>query len=236
MKGLGIAFTLLLMTQGFAFAGTPVELDIPATEVYLINGFDDNDNVEVILSGNLPNLCHQSPTTYMDVVGTTVKVRMTALHYHESNPFCPKVEVPFLETVSLGLLAEGSYDVVVSEGKAYELNGDLNVGEAKNDRMDDHIYAKVEYIEKNEKRDEISLVGVNPSNCFELDEIKWVSNKKNAFAVLPILKQVSKECKSSQVPFRYTVKLPNKLKKQKTVLIHVRSMEGKSVNTLFTRM
>jgi hypothetical protein len=46
------------------------------------------------------------------------------------------------------------------------------------------------------------------------------------------MKQNSDFCALKMVPFEYDVIVPSKLKSDK-VLLHVRSMEGKSINSIF---
>lgn len=236
MKMKALALALLTSFSGMAAASTPVELMIPAEEVFLMNGFDSNDSVEVMIYGNLPNLCHKSPTTNVRVVGDKIKITLTALHYEPSNPFCAQVLVPFLETVNVGLLAKGDYKVVINEGTEVQSVGAMHISQATTTTQDNFIYAKVETIEKNENAGTITLVGTNPSDCWVLDEIKWEPNGKNGFAVLPIMKQVKETCTDSPVDFRYTTKVPTDLEHLHVFLIHARSLAGKSVNTLYRNL
>ena len=107
--------TIFMMVIGLlANAGTPVERLVPVDNIFGPEGFDSNDNVEVIVEGHLPNLCHRTPMKKVTINGNHIDIKVTALHYHDSNPFCPQVIVPFLETVSLGVLDKGDYKITVN--------------------------------------------------------------------------------------------------------------------------
>src|SRR5690606_16327833 len=153
--------------------------------VYSPKGFDTNDNTEVIVSGFLPNLCHKSPKVSVKVVGKTIDVKLTSLYYEQTNPFCPEVIVPFVQSVSVGLLDKGEYKVVVNRNTDYERDSKIFISETTTDAIDTYIYANVDYVEKSDDTTKVVLKGYNPSDCFELAEIRTVSNDKDTYSVLP---------------------------------------------------
>lgn len=216
-----------------AMASTPVETHVPVDHIYSPKGFDSNDNTEVIISGYLPNLCHKSPKTSYEVKGNQINIEVKALKYHESNPYCPEAIVPFIESVNVGVLDKGLYEIVVNGKTQYEKDSKIRIDESSSDAIDEFIYANVEYIEKkNNGSRVIELKGYNPSDCFVLENIEIVDNNKDVYSILPKMRQVSDFCPMKMVPFNYEVEVPNNLKENK-VLIHVRSMQGKSVNSVF---
>lgn len=234
MKSL-LVFALIL--HGFvAYAGTPKEVQVPVEDIYSPVGFDTNDTSEVVITGWLPNLCHKNPMTKTTINGKNIDIKVTALHYHVSNPFCPEMIVPFTETVKLGLLDKGQYKITVNGKSVFEKKSSIKINEARSSAVDNHIYANVDYVDTqiDETKDVVALKGYNPSDCLVLDEVKFVSNKNNAYSVLPVMKQLRDFCPMKMVPFSYEVEVPKTLNKQK-VLLHVRVMDGKSVNTIYQK-
>jgi hypothetical protein len=76
------------------------------------------------------------------------------------------------------------------------------------------------------------LKGYNPSDCFELKEIIIIDNGVDTYSVLPKMKQVKEFCPKKMIPFAYEVEVPQRLEADK-VLLHVRVMDGRSVNSFF---
>jgi hypothetical protein len=231
LKGITILFLVLFSIKGIA--STPIETLVPIEHIYVPKGFDSNDNTEVIVEGTLPNLCHKSPMTKVEMVDGKVQVTVTALKYHESNPYCIQVEVPFIQPVSLGVMDKGIYDIVVNGKSVFEKSSSIMIAESTSSAVDDHIYANVSYVEdKDETGRKVKLVGYTPSDCLEFEEVGFVDNEKDVVAVLPKMKQVYEHCPMKMVPFEKEVEVPKNLKRDK-VLLHVRAMNGKSVNALF---
>jgi len=213
-------------------ASTPIQTMVPIDHIYSPNGFDSNDNTEVIVEGRLPNLCHKSPWSKVEVKPGKIEITVSALKYEDNNPFCVPMEVPFIQPVSVGLLNKGNYDIVVNGKSIYEQKGDISISESQSPAADDYIYANVAFVEKEEGSRMIKLKGYTPSDCLNWDEVKFVSNGKDTLAVLPKMKQIYSTCPMKMVPFEKEIEVP-KVLDRKSVLLHVRVMDGKSVNTLF---
>ena len=223
---------LFLLFSVGVFASAPALTYISINNLYIPKGFDSNDNIELILSGSLPNLCFKQPQSKFKIVDKKIFVEVKAYHFESEDPFCPEVLVSFMEPLKVGLLESGNYEVVVNEGTEHEFISSLNVDEASNETSDNFIYANVDSIEKKDFSREIILKGVNPSSCFQLDQIIVLDNGVDTYIVLPTLKKVQENCEPNPVRFSYKVTLPHVLDIQ-TVLIHVRSMNGNSVNSLY---
>ena len=202
---------------------------IPITHVYSPKGFDSNDNTQVILSGYLPSLCYKAPKAEFTVAGSEIHIRVTAMLSESS--ICPLVVVPFLEPISIGALPPGAYQVLVNEESAFPATSSIGVDQAPSPAIDEHIYANVLRVDTVPGSRNIVIRGENPSSCFVLDRIEFVSNGSDTYSVLPILKQVQAECDTVKVPFAYPAVVPSSLA-GKSVLLHVRVMNGKSVNVL----
>jgi hypothetical protein len=208
---------------------------VPVEHIFIPTGFDSNDTVEIVVTGFLPNLCHKVPEAQIVVNGRDVDVNITSLFYHETNPFCPSMVVPFTQTVNLGLMDKGMYNIKVNGKSPWELNDKMEIDESTSNAVDDHHYAYVNYIDKEEaSKGEVVLKGYNPSDCFVLDKIDHVSNKNDTYSILPKMKQIRSFCPRKMVPFSYKWKVPNELNERK-VLLHVRTMNGNSVNSVYSK-
>jgi len=230
MKSFAVLFLLFL--SAVAMAGTPVKTLVAIEDIYAPLGFDTNDSTQVIVSGLLPNLCHKSPYTEVKVIKNKIEITVGSLKYDETNPFCRPFEVPFVETIDVGLLDKGNYDIVVNGESIFEKKSKIFVDESISTSVDEFAYAYVNYMVKGDGDRVVELNGYNPSDCFELDDIEVISNKINTYSVLPKMKKVRDFCPMKMVPFTYSVKVPNTIESKK-ILLHVRAMSGKSVNAVF---
>ncbi len=225
-------FIALLFVSFASLASTPIEVEVPVTKIFSPKGFDSNDMAEVILTGFLPNLCHKSPTLKAEVVGKIIYVTATALNYEQDNPFCPEMIVPFLSSVQVGVLDRGQYEVKVNVNTPYDRKGELFISESMSPSVDEHTYAYVDHVVRIPGTRKVRLNGYNPSDCFVLDRIDYGNNGKDVYSVLPKMKQVTDHCPLKMTPFSFVTEVPNTLS-EKEVLLHVRVMNGKSVNALF---
>lgn len=228
--------TLLVATLTFSF-GTASAIAAPGTawapisHVYAPKGFDTNDDTQIVVSGYLPNLCYKAPRAEFSVVGRTISITVKAL-LDERTMFCPQVIVPFLEAVSVGVLDKGIYRIIVNGSSHYEKGSEISVVESASSSVDNYVYANLSYIEKTEGSRRIALKGYNPSDCFEFDRIEFISNEKDTYSVLPIMKQIRPGCPMKMVPFSIEAQVPAGLPIS-NLLLHARAMDGKSVNSLF---
>jgi hypothetical protein len=232
MKLQNLLFATLLIGN-VSFAGTPISKIVPVDHAFIPAGFDSNDNVEVVITGYLPNLCHKSPSAKVEIKGSKIDIKMTSLYYQESNPFCPEMVVPFTKSVALGVMDKGNYEITVNGKSPWEKKEKIAILESTSNAVDEFQYAYVQYIDKEIGNNEVALKGYNPSDCFVLDKITHVSNKKDAYSVLPKMKQIREFCPMKMIPFSYDWKVPTELESEK-VLIHVRTMDGNSVNTVIS--
>jgi hypothetical protein len=232
MKNLLTLLFIANSAMAIAHAGTPVETLVPVDHIYSPKGFDSNDNSEVVISGYLPNLCHKSPSTEVKVIGNQIEITVKALFYEPNNPFCPEVIVPFIQAVNVGLLDKGLYQIRVNGQTPYEQNSQLTVAEATSSSVDDYVYANVDWIDKGAGGRTVYLKGYNPSDCFVFDRIEITDNGKDTYSIQPKMKQVTDFCPMKMVPFALEMEVPAALTSKK-VLLHVRSMNGNSVNSLF---
>jgi len=240
IKNLLIAF----LVTGSLFAtvsesvpeSVPVEKRVPVDKLFIPAGFDNNDNVEVVISGYLPNLCHKNPRVSVTrLANNKIELEVTSLYYDKTNPFCAEMVVPFTKTVPLGVLDQGKYTIFVNEKKTKNFNTKIKetlvVEDSVTNTIDRFEYAYVTNVLTKPASDRIHLKGYTISDCYELDEIEVIDNGEDAYSILPKMTQVRDFCPRKMIPFTYEYVLPDTLDKAR-ILLHVRKMDGDSINTI----
>lgn len=226
----------LAMVPALGVAALPVvsyEANVPVDHVFSPAGFDSNDNSEVIISGFLPNLCYKAPQHVVSVKDGKINISVKAIKNQRGMGFCADVIVPYIEFVNIGVLDKGKYDIAVNENSPWEKRSKLFVNEASSSSIDEVVYANVEEVVKSDDGSrKVILKGHNPSDCFELKEIEVKDNGVDVYSVLPKMKQVRAFCPKKMIPFSYEFEVPQNLEADK-VLLHVRVMDGRSVNAFF---
>jgi hypothetical protein len=217
---------LLALLFSMTALAAPVEVELKKFNTFIPKGFDSNDSTEIVVTGLLPNHCYQSPR--VEVKGENLnEVRVRVFANFVDVDECVQVQIPYMLTVPLGILDSGNYKI-----KSYNTEKILFIEQARTISIDDKIYANVDYIEENDYNRVVTLHGYNPSDCFELDEIKYTDNGFDTISVLPVLKVVKQDCPEVLVPFEYKFEVPRHLD-SKVILLHARKMNGKSINKLF---
>lgn len=233
MRNLLFVSAFLVSSSLMAQATTVV--DAPLDHLFIPSGFDNNDNVEVVVTGKFPNPCYSRNEISVDVKNDIVHIEVTArMEDDQDRRRCEDLKVPFSETVRIGSLQAGDYKIIVNKGSQYELKGALDVAVSSSSSVDDHIYAQVDYIElgfTGGLTGDAVLIGSSISPCLALDRVEYLSNKEDTLSVLPIMKKISNSCpearKRLQIPLKFN---PSALANNKLMLF-VRSVDGKSVHT-----
>lgn len=236
MKSINTNLLLALsLLPAISFAAGPLsyETNVPVDHVYTPAGFDSNDNTELVVTGFLPNLCYKIPQSTVSIKDGKINVAVKATKNQHSMGFCADVIVPYIEFVNVGVLDKGKYAITVNENTSWEKKSNMVISEASSNSIDEAIYANVdEVIRENEDSRKVLLKGYNPSDCFELKEVKVKDNGTDTYSILPLMKQVKSFCPKKMIPFTYEVEVPQNLEADK-VLLHVRVMDGRSVNAFF---
>jgi hypothetical protein len=233
--GLGLA--LSLSDVAHAQDKNPVEIPAAIEKIFIPFGFDDNDNVEVVLHGNFPNTCYQvgNTTAKVDVEARIVTVSATSYQY--PGTFCIQSITPFIQTIKLGVVPEGSYQVIYAHDE--KVQAALEVTRRKTESADDFLYATVENasLEVNPAngKQALKLQGHFPYffiGCMVLKDVRIVKNPKDVLVVQPIAEIVTDEAVCNTQPddraFEYTSGLPEPF--QGEGLLHVRTLHGNSLN------
>lgn len=227
MKTTFALFTLLVSTAAFA------QLEYaPTTHVFAPSGFDDNDATELVVTGYLRNPCYTRPMVKSRVKSGNIEVQVLTQKVSGSpdGKLCADVVVPYSESVQVGQVGAGNYQIAVNQKSLTRQTGQIHIETATMSAVDEHPYALVQYVEQNPSNMKFYLNGQIYSNCFVLSDVKYLSNNKDAISILPILKQVSNHCAQVVTPFRVEIKPPLTTLTNPHFLLHVRSADGKSVN------
>lgn len=219
----------IALFYSFAAYAQPEIVTAPVNHLYIPEGFDSNDSVEVVVTGEFPNSCYSRNEVKVAVKDDVVDISINAIANEKSFPAirCTDMVVPYKEVVNVGNLQGGDYKVRVNK----ILEDKMVITEASSSSVDDAIYAAIEWVESKGNNDFV-LHGWRYSNCLELKEIKVISNNKDTLSILPVMKQVSDFCPMKGMPVRYPVKLDFSSLKMNRPLLHVRTLDGKSVNTV----
>ena len=220
-----IALLCLFLSQ-LAFA-QPQVIPAPVKHLYIPGGFDSNDAVEVVVTGNFPNPCHSRNNVNVTINEDRINVHITALVPSGKQHNCPEILVPFKEVISIGNLQGGRYKINVND----KLKDIIIINEASSSAVDEHLYAAIDNIERR-PNGKFVLHGWRYSHCIEFDRLHVISNHKDTLSVLPIMKQVSNFCPMKMTPVSYEIKLDFRDMRLNETLIHVRTMDGKSFNSI----
>ena len=210
------------------------------------HGYDNKNNVEVVLHGSLPNACYRLSKYTVERSQDRRKIRIHQYAVRNTDGVCAEealpihlnMTVPFTNVVSLGSMAPGDYTFAYQSADDVAKYKTLNVKEAHKTTMDDFPYAAVsnasvsDVIQKNEKLS-VTLSGVFTSSCAYLDnESVKVEKQKDVYVVLPVVKmKTGVYCLQTLIPFTQSVEMEAP-KASGHYLVHVRSMNGKSVNRI----
>lgn len=235
MKRSATAFALLFPI--FVLATPPEVVTSPVDHLFVPKGFDNNDNVEVVVTGKYPNPCYVRNASSAEVREDKIFITVTALQ-RDGGEDCEAMSVPFSETVTIGNLQAGNYEIIVNASSRYEQKGGLDVAVSRSTGVDDHIYAIVDYIElgfTGGLSGDALLMARAPSDCVAFDHVEYLSNEKDTLSILPIMKKVSETCKEKTRRFEIPVKFKPSSLPEKDILLFVRSIEGKSVHSIINR-
>ena len=122
-----LALVSLLSTS---FAQTQV-IDAPVDHVFVPAGFDNNDNIELVVTGEFPNPCYKRNDVKVEVVDDVIDIKVTSIvSQDDKSTMCAAMVVPFKENVIVGNLQGGDYKIVVNRNSGFELKSKIHVAEA----------------------------------------------------------------------------------------------------------
>lgn len=239
-----VLIPLLIISAPRAFADddfTPRLVTAPVERIFVPLGFDNNDNVEIILHGHYPSACYKLGPALYEIDEATRQVKIEALAY-QYNGDCAEISIPFMQTISVGIVKEGDYTVSVKD-RPYVAEKSLFVTEATTSLPDDYLYAPVstvEVVNLPTLKKAIRLTGEFPRlgrGCMVLKEVRVNVTSDNVIIVLPIaeVETAAAVCSSEEYSTKFDVQkvIPGELWPE-DYLIHVRVAAGGAINRFFT--
>lgn len=237
MKTITFVATLALSLNAFAIL--PEVVEAPVDHVFVPQGFDNNDQVEVIVTGKFPNPCYVRNKHEVKVKNDVIKINITSISMDDpAYTKCEPLKIPFTEVVDIGNLQGGKYKIVVNQGGDYEIKQTITIGNSTSESVDDNIYAMVDYVETGftgGASGDAILVASSPSTCLVLDRVQYLSNDSDALSILPIMKKISSDCPEKKVRLEVPVKFDPSKFKAENILLYVRTIEGRSVHTIISK-
>jgi hypothetical protein len=208
------------------FAAVPVS----AQDLFVPQGFDDNDQVTVVLDGYFPNSCYRVDRVEKNIDNESKIITIEQFARVYPGP-CLMLLVPFTSEVNLGTVPSGDYKVVTNRGN---LNHDLNVAVSTNEGPDDFLYAPVDQARVEKTREGLLyavLGGRFTSTCMELRDVKVIYSG-STIEVLPLMEVPERDnCERQEVPFQRLQ--PLSALQPGRYLLHVRSLNGHATNVVF---
>jgi hypothetical protein len=247
---------LSMLVLGFAlFVGhtthanpshAPIKEPLQVKNIFIPEvGYDDNDNIEFVIDGVLKNACYQLGSSSIKISGRNIFIEIEATR--DGNTYCDMADellpdavrapIPFYKTLELGVLKAGSYNIVYSNQEV-AISRTFAVEVASSPRQDSLSYAPVDNAWMSSlvnigETAVLNLSGMLTSSCMHLREKPLLTYLDDVIVVQPLVKvDLTSKCLMYLRPFAMKVEIPNLNKGR--YLIHVRSMNGQSVNKVFS--
>ena len=238
-----VFMTIVLLIQSFAWAniGSKPEVYHSAPgDLYIPQGFDDNDNVEIFFEGLFTDACHKAGLATHTVDEESRSIYITNDSYYFGDAFCASVVVPYQKSINAGMLREGEYRVLFKHSRGNFVDqGIVPVKKSGKQQSDDFLYAPVEktkfHAPSATEPAILELSGRFFNTCMRMDFVKVQHrNYSNVIDILPIAIMDRGGCEAipGGTEFTHRVKL-NDLRPGR-FLIHTRALNGQSVNEIVT--
>jgi hypothetical protein len=216
------------------------EIVLAPEDVFIPDGFDNNDRAEIVLHGYFSNTCYRASHATAQINGDKIVLKNMA--YYEDDAPCMEMMIPWTTSVSVGVLKAGSYHVFVhQDATALKAVGSLPVAVATTKSIDEHLYAYVKGVtvkQTGSRADSITITGSFSTTCLYIKDVIIEQTKADVISVLPLLAvDANKVCANVfiAIPFKKTVKINRQLT-QKSTLFHVRSLNGQALNDVETNI
>lgn len=236
MKHLVAGLCLVLASFALGNDVQPETVQVGLQKAYVPIGFDSNDQSQLVVAGTFPNTCYQVGLSRADVDAEAKTITLTQEAYVYQG-VCLRVIVPFDQVVELGILEPGEYRIV--DGITQKELGAFPVARATNPgtSTDDFPYAPVRdaFITKCSEPGGSCLIleGAFLNRCMRLKKVE-VCYQSDVIVVLPIVEMIDaregRGCTGGV--FRFQKRIPLRELEDHAYLLHVRSMNGKSLNKI----
>ena len=220
----------------------PATVDVAPDRVFTPLGFDDNDNAQIVLDGSLPDTCYKLGPTRIRVDHEAHKIFLRQQAFYYPGGWCAEVRIPYVQTVDLGILKSGQYDIQVEqEGQKAKSFASLPVAIATTSSPDDFLYAPI--TEAHLERAPVGMDASKPpfttlvlngyftSSCMVFQRVKMNVRTNNVIEVLPIV-NMERATNCAQVTNEFSIQVSLKEIPTGRYLIHVRSLNGQSINRI----
>jgi len=246
-----MAFFALLGASAWAPQALSEVLVVPETALLRLDnafiankGFDDNDNAQVVIEGQLPNSCYSLAQSLVerDAQGFTLEIRQNAIVSRSGicenmDQLPPDLAAPrrFWKVLDLGLLAAGDYEIRFSGREAVQTKP-FRIDIAPTDQTDTMAYVQVGNLFANDRIDssagefEIRVTGELTSSCAEISKDSRVERVGDVFVVLLGIERTEDFCLPANRPFYRILKV--KAPEAGRYLVHARSVGGESRNKI----
>ena len=249
--------TLFLLGFSMAFFGLTANAGLKVREVsmlpgavYVPFGFDNNDNVQIVIEGSFLNSCHKStkPLYKIDAVKKEITIQNRVIVL-KGVP-CLQLVVPYNRVIELGILKKaGNYKIFFKEAQLSALStsftrdpksirtqmATLNIAHATTNNQDDFLYAPFNSVMFSSESRSLRLRGMFQDGCMKIKRVKVIQAKPdhNVINVLPIMELKESGCGEADVPEEvfFDVHIKNNFKKGR-YLFHVRTLSGQSLNEI----
>lgn len=228
-----IAATTSPKAPHFPHLARPNRVPAIYNKAFIPFGYDTNDRVELVLTAGLSTTCWRPAyvTVAIDEEKKIVEIGPAAYEY--PGHLCATLFTEYKEVVNLGILSSQGRYQVVQQTDGVTL-GTIDVRPARTDTPDDLPYAPVDqaFIYQAGTDAHVVLSGEFTQSCQTLDRVE-VDVQPDVIVVLPVTRvQQGTACQPGQFQFKERTKIPDLPAKR--YLLHVRSANGASVNSLFT--
>lgn len=226
------------VVSGTGFADSPKLVQAPVEKVFVPQGFDDNDKVEVVVHGHFTSSCYKMGPVNSTVDKANKKILVHAQAYYYPQAVCTQMVVPFIKSVELNEhLPSGNYKVEVINRPAAKTTA-LVVAKATRPEADDYLYAAVQSATIEEKTNgerEIILKGQHPfvfQGCVKFSEVKATVGTSGVIVIQPITHiELDESLCAGSVNNRFEFrKSINKAFPSGEYLMHVRVLDGNAIN------
>lgn len=239
-----IMMTALAMNSAESFASEQkVYLkNAPIEHVFIPQGFDDNDNAEVIVQGRFSNACMKTGPIEKILDESSKTIILTPKMYVYEGDACAQVIVPFIQRVTFGHLSPGQWKVLIADNPSLKIQH-LTIRKAITAAPDDFLYAPVDEVVLlpglNGVRQKLVVSGNWPvsttDSCFRLKELRTLLGADNTLVVQPIAEILDRDSCTSQSQrqrvFQESIMLEKPLNNDS--LVHVRVLNGESLNKFY---
>jgi hypothetical protein len=209
--------------------------------IYAPGGFDSNDNAQIVLAGVFSGYCMKVGATHHQVDFKNFRIYVSQQISMTGSCSELAMYLPYSIVVDLGSLPEGVYQVSAQEQNGqYTPMTHLKIARAASPASsvatDERLYAPVRSMEfwpgDGSRAPVLTLKGVLTNTCLSVEEARVVYSAPNLVEVLPLVRIKKQNCKPSVSEFILPVSLTNFPSSE--TLIHVRSMNGQSLNKIIT--